>query len=162
MKWIKASEGLPEKIVCCRVPDEKIGWLYFNSNTMINIAGIAELEWLDESPSGDQAGEAAEIERLKFSIMILEGENRKLRDDKLKIQKEAGLDPYWYWPQCDVDGCEQVSCCGGTCWRETGYWNVCPDHSKMHRSGSQQPKMKDAAIEKEKTRLADGTLPNNL
>lgn len=100
-----------------------------------------------------------EIEKLEFKIMILEGECRSLRADKLNIQKEAGLDPYWYWPQCDVEGCEQVSCCGGTCWRDTGYWSVCPDHSAMHRRGDPQPQMKQSSIDKEKTRDENGLLP---
>jgi len=60
--------------------------------------------------------------------------------------------PYWYWPQCDVDECEGVSCNNGTYWRETGYWCLCSKHSAMGREGLPQPKMKDSSIENESKR----------
>lgn len=53
---------------------------------------------------------------------------------------------------CDVEGCEGETENGGGCWRETGYWTVCSDHSKMHRDGNPQPKMKQSAIDREKSR----------
>ncbi len=67
-------------------------------------------------------------------------------------------DPYWYWPQCDVKGCEGVSCNGGGCWRDTGYWTVCSEHSQMHRENKSQPQMKLSAIKREKARDKDGYL----
>lgn len=87
-----------------------------------------------------------------------------LRDELLEvrgdaIEEEKEHDPYWYWPQCDVDGCEGVSGYNGMGWRETGYWCLCSKHANDFRAGKPQPKMKDSAIAKEKTRLPDGTLP---
>ncbi len=67
-------------------------------------------------------------------------------------------DPYSYYPQCNVDGCDGVSCNGGGCWRETGYWSVCPEHSQMYRDGETQPKMKQSAIDKENSRDENGYL----
>lgn len=78
-----------------------------------------------------------------------------------KGEDEGEYNPYWYWPQCDVEGCEGVSCNGGGCWRETGYWQVCPEHSKMFREGKPQPKMKQSSIDKEATRdKVTGYLPS--
>lgn len=76
-----------------------------------------------------------------------------------EAEKGEEYDPYWYWPQCDVEGCEGVSCNGGGCWRDTGYWSVCPIHAQQFRDGKPQPRMKQSAIDKEATRLPDGTLP---
>lgn len=101
-----------------------------------------------------------EIERLKFMEIVYLGENKQLRDKLLKLQKENNIDPYWYFPQCDVEGCESVSSDGGGCWRETGYWSVCPEHSRMWREGKPQPQMKQSAIDKEATRDKEtGILP---
>jgi len=69
-------------------------------------------------------------------------------------------EPYFGW--CNVDGCENEGCNGGGCWRETGYWTVCSKHSKQWREGKPQPKMKQSAIDKEKTRdKKTGYLPIN-
>lgn|SRR3990167_3593679 len=65
-------------------------------------------------------------------------------------------EPYFGW--CDVDGCDNEGCSGGMAWRESGYWTVCSKHAQMHREGKDQPKMKQKAIDKEKTRKPDGTL----
>lgn len=59
-------------------------------------------------------------------------------------------EPYFGW--CDVKGCKQEGCCGGTCWRETGYWVCCYKHSQLHRVGGKQPEMKRQAILREKKR----------
>ncbi|HDY87314.1 MAG TPA: hypothetical protein ENH82_04260 [bacterium] len=67
-------------------------------------------------------------------------------------------DPYSCWPQCDADECEGVSCNGGGCWRDTGFWSVCPKHSQEYRDGKPQPKMKESSIEREKRRGKDGIL----
>lgn len=106
-----------------------------------------------------------EVERLgkqlEFSRIIYRGEIEKLQDELLQLKKEHGIDPYWYWPQCDVEGCEGVSCNGGGCWRETGYWSVCSKHSNEFREGKPQPQMKQSAIDKEATRdKVTGYLPN--
>lgn len=69
----------------------------------------------------------------------------------------SDYEPYFGW--CDVDGCEREGCSGGMAWRDTGYWTVCDKHSQMYREGEEQPKMKQTAIDKEKTRRPDGTLP---
>ena len=67
---------------------------------------------------------------------------------------------YSYWPQCDVDGCEGVSCSAGGCWNDTGYWIVCPEHSKQWREGKPQPQMKQRAIKRELSRDKEtGILP---
>ena len=74
-----------------------------------------------------------------------------------QLEKEAN-DPYSCFPQCDVDGCERVSCNGGGCWRDTGYWSVCSKHSQDHREGKPQPKMRPSSIERENSRDKDGYL----
>lgn len=67
-------------------------------------------------------------------------------------QEDEPYDPYGYFPCCDVEGCDQVSVSGGGCWRETGYWSVCSFHADQYRKGMPQPQMKQASIDKEKTR----------
>lgn len=104
---------------------------------------------------------AAILENIKLKKEVDYWKKRcEAAEESLAEYEKRDNDPYWYWPQCDVEGCEQVSCCGGMCWSDTGYWSVCSKHSQMHRNGEPQPKMKDASIEKEKTRLPDGTLPS--
>lgn len=66
-------------------------------------------------------------------------------------------EPYFGW--CSVEGCENEGCSGGIAWRDTGYWTVCYKHSNDFRQGLPQPKMKQADIDRESTRLSDGTLP---
>lgn len=78
-------------------------------------------------------------------------ENERLKLE-LESYKQRENDPYWYWPQCDVDECDGVSCNGGGCWRETGYWSVCSEHSDAFRKGKPQPKMKQSSIEREALR----------
>jgi hypothetical protein len=62
--------------------------------------------------------------------------------------------------ECDVDGCTRTPSNGGGCWRETGYWSVCMNHSDAWRNGNPQPKMKQAAVEREASRGKDGWLPS--
>ena len=78
---------------------------------------------------------------------------------QLKAEQD---DPYSYWPQCDVEGCEGVTCSQGRCWRESGYWCVCSKHSQAYRDGKPQPKMKQSAIDKEASRDESGCLPSKL
>lgn len=82
----------------------------------------------------------------------------ELAETKLKEIEDSVNDPYWFWPQCDVDGCTGVSSNGGGCWRETGYWSVCFKHSQGFRNGIPQPKMKQTAILRERSRGKDGIL----
>lgn len=89
--------------------------------------------------------------KLRQQIEEKEKEIERLKAE-LKEYNERENDPYWCWPRCDVEGCEGVSCNGGGCWRETGYWSVCDKHSDMWRKGGQQPKMKQSAIDREATR----------
>lgn len=72
---------------------------------------------------------------------------------------EQDYEPYFGW--CNVEGCENEGCSGGNAWRETGYWTVCYKHSADYREGKPQPKMKQAAIDREASRGKDGCLPAN-
>lgn len=64
-----------------------------------------------------------------------------------------------YFGYCEVEGCRKEGANSGGCWRNTGYWTVCTDHSQAFRRGEPQPKMKQSAIDREKTRLPNGYLP---
>lgn len=66
------------------------------------------------------------------------------------IKKQKDDEPYFGW--CEVEGCENEGANGGGCWREAGYWTVCSKHSQEYRKGKSQPKMKQLAIDREKTR----------
>lgn len=66
------------------------------------------------------------------------------------FKKINGYEPYMGW--CDVRGCKDEACCGGSYWRETGYWSLCYKHADDARDGKPQPKMKAEAVKKEKTR----------
>lgn len=83
----------------------------------------------------------------------LESKAREAWPDKFEKDDE----PYFGW--CDVDGCGKEGCSGGNVWRETGYWIACNEHSKQYREGKPQPKMKQKSIDREASRLPDGTLP---
>ena len=61
--------------------------------------------------------------------------------------------------KCDVLKCNESVCNQGSCWRNTGYWCVCREHSQMHRDGKAQPKMKKKATERENSRDENGYLP---
>jgi hypothetical protein len=67
-------------------------------------------------------------------------------------------EPYFGW--CDVDGCENEACGGGSVWQETGYWKSCYKHSDDYRKGLPQPKMKQKSIDRENSRGEDGILPS--
>lgn len=61
---------------------------------------------------------------------------------------------------CDVEGCGGQIVCGGSHWRESGYWCICARHSEMARSGHHaSPQMKERAMLREKGRDAKGVLP---
>lgn len=83
---------------------------------------------------------------------------RKALKEQCKINDAKENDPYWYWPQCDVEDCVGVSCSGGIAWNNTGYWSVCPKHSQDYRDGKPQPQMKQSAINREASRDKDGRL----
>ncbi len=94
-----------------------------------------------------------EIDRLTSDNATLKAEN-----ESLKKELEAVTKPYW--PICDVEGCQEESCNGGGCWRDTGYWSVCQRHSKMFRDGATKPTMKESAVRREKGRNSiTGYLP---
>lgn len=98
---------------------------------------------------------------LEAAEKVLEDYAKFKINEHKEAEKEYYDNPYWYWPQCDVDGCDGVSCNGGGCWRETGYWSVCPKHSAEFREGKPQPKMRQSAINKEATRdKVTGCLPS--
>jgi hypothetical protein len=63
---------------------------------------------------------------------------------------DKSYEPYFGW--CDVDGCKNEGCCGGTGWMKSGYWTLCTNHSRMSREGKKQPKMKQSAIQRESRR----------
>lgn len=67
-------------------------------------------------------------------------------------------EPYFGW--CDVKDCVYEASCGGSCWRNTGFWKTCSHHSTQFRLGKKQPKMKQSAIDRESKRGADGILAN--
>lgn len=60
---------------------------------------------------------------------------------------------------CDVEGCPGWVVAQGGMWRETGYWCLCSDHSRVHQEGKPQPQMKTRAIKREASRGKDGCLP---
>jgi hypothetical protein len=103
-------------------------------------------------------GESIHDKILPF-IEELKAENERLKNLVEEINEREN-NPYWYWPQCDVDECKGVSCNGGGCWRETGYWSVCTKHSTEFREGKPQPKMKQSAIDRESRRDKYGYLPS--
>lgn len=66
------------------------------------------------------------------------------------LKGEGESEPYFGW--CDVNGCKNAGCNGGGCWRDTGYWTVCSEHSTAYSNGESQPKMSQVAIKREKGR----------
>jgi hypothetical protein len=60
---------------------------------------------------------------------------------------------------CDVDGCNENEASGGGYWRDTGYWLLCSKHCDAGRKELPQPQMKQEAIQRERSRRPDGTLP---
>lgn len=86
--------------------------------------------------------------------LSLTAETMELREK----EDEQEYAPYMGW--CDVEGCGLEASGGGVCWRETGYWKLCSDHSANYRNGKQQPKMKQSAIDRENSRdKVTGCLP---
>ena len=75
-----------------------------------------------------------------------------------KGSDDEEYEPYFGW--CDVDGCENESCNNGTAWSKSGYWKVCYKHSAQFRNGLPQPTMKQKSVDRENSRLEDGTLPS--
>lgn len=101
----------------------------------------------------------AELATLQSSIPGLLKEQRETCAERADINSEKdAYDPYWYWPQCDVEGCEGVSCNNGNHWGKE-YWCLCAEHSKDKREGKPQPIMKQSAIDRENSRDENGCLP---
>ena len=102
----------------------------------------------------------APLEKLVNFIEIHYGVNRKLTYDNVidkaieimenSLSNQEGSTPYFGW--CDVKGCKEEGCSNGNAWRDTGYWTVCTLHADDYIAGKPQPKMKQAAIKKEKSR----------
>jgi len=63
-----------------------------------------------------------------------------------------------YWGVCDVKGCNEESCSGGMCWRDSGYWRVCRSCYQKFKEGKPQPQMKKRAIKRELNRDKYGYL----
>ena len=80
----------------------------------------------------------------------LESELSALKTMEGEDVSDEPYEPYHGW--CDVDKCESEACCGGTGWRDAGYWRLCTEHSRMERNGEKQPKMKDSSVERESRR----------
>ena len=76
----------------------------------------------------------------------------RMVDNYLSTLPDEKENPYWYWPQCDVNRCKGVSSSGGVHWKETGYWSICDKHSAMCRAGKPQPKMRKSAIDENASR----------
>jgi hypothetical protein len=86
--------------------------------------------------------------KIESELAALEAE-----EDKPEIYK-----PYFGW--CDVSRCKNEGCSGGVAWKETGHWTVCYKHSASAKNGDPQPKMKQSAIKREKSRdKVTGYLP---
>ena len=86
---------------------------------------------------------------VKDAIKIINKERSELSN--------TPYEPYFGW--CDVKDCEKEGCSGGMAWRETGYWTVCSEHHDDSRAGKPQPRMKQKALERERSRGEDGVLP---
>jgi len=99
-----------------------------------------------------QSNKGLRLSELKALWMLGYKAAHKSNDSEMDNSNE----PYFGW--CDVEGCEKEGANGGNCWRETGYWTVCLDHSASFREGESQPKMKDYAIFREESRGEDGIL----
>ena len=84
----------------------------------------------------------------------LKSENERLKDELARLTDESEPD------QCDVEGCADEVSSQGNEWRETGYWCLCLDHSRLtDDSPVNQPQMKESAISREKSRDENGVLP---
>jgi hypothetical protein len=83
-------------------------------------------------------------------------EDDRLPDDTKTMDDE----PYFGW--CNVKGCENEGCSGGSAWRESGYWTVCYKHADDYRNGKPQPPMKKAAIDREASRDENGCITVDL
>jgi hypothetical protein len=111
--------------------------------------------------SSDMKEEIGRILRRRFTrgdIQTATNELLDLFNVSLSLtDSDEEYEPYFGW--CNVEGCENEGANGGCCWRETGYWTVCSKHASEYRAGKPQPKMQQKYIDKEATRLPDGTLP---
>ena len=102
------------------------------------------IAWVEERVSLESY--TKELIRLQFIHRI---KQLTLTDVGIALADEE-YEPYFGW--CDVDGCKNEGCSGGSAWRDTGYWTVCYKHSDEHRKGLEQPKMKQSSVERENKR----------
>jgi hypothetical protein len=61
--------------------------------------------------------------------------------------------------KCDVVDCNATASSQGMYYKESGYWCLCSKHSQQARESTAIPQMKQGAINREKSRKSDGTLP---
>jgi len=115
-----------------------------NDNDLAEMLGLSKVTLYTRLKRNNwKKPELALIDQLKISLSLTDS------DDE--------YEPYFGW--CNVEGCENEGANGGGCWPETGYWTVCSKHAAEYRAGQPQPKMQQKYIDKEATRLPDGTLP---
>src|SRR3990172_6165415 len=112
------------------------------------------IEWLEtecQSPeTADLSHSFAENLMIKLAeISYIESELSAL-EKEVPEEKPEKYVPYFGW--CDVSRCKNEGCSGGVAWKETGYWTVCTKHAASCRNGDVQPKMKQSAIKREKSR----------
>jgi hypothetical protein len=99
---------------------------------------------------------------VRFKQAILEAmEECASQRKEASDEKPQKYEPYFGW--CDVSRCKNEGCSGGNAWNDTGYWTVCTKHAASCRAGDPQPKMKQSAIKREKSRdKITGYLPSKI
>ena len=129
--------------------DDYVEWLE-NKVKILSLSGVSQRSELLKAflKNADDKG----------NIVLIESEQKCIEDFSLSFtDSDEEYEPYFGW--CNVEGCENEGANVGCCWRETGYWTVCSKHASEYRAGKPQPKMQQKYIDKEATRLPDGTLP---
>lgn len=102
-------------------------------------------EILIETELGDVLTDKTYNEDYSVEVRLTVKEIREIANILKKIHQDVTS-----W--CDVDGCNIEGCCGGTAWRDKGYWVVCSKHSADSRKGLPMPKMKKESISRENSR----------
>jgi hypothetical protein len=93
-----------------------------------------------------RCNECGLLTRKRYNLAKIKKETCFLRNPDRNVTYEVNFD------NCDVDGCENEGCSGGTVWRESGYWTACRKHSNDFYSKRPQPRMKQSAIDRENSR----------
>ena len=118
-------------------------------------------EWRDELMRIKKADLINLLELSYKNGRVLESKIKALQSENERLRKEIDEMDEEYTDPCDVDGCSNQACCGGTSCRESGYWRVCSSHSANARKGGQQPKMRQSSVDREATRDERGYLPSD-